>query len=207
MDERTVSHYDAYAREMSSRYETADMSQLHTMLLRYLPQRRASVLELGCGSGRDAAFLLANGYDVTGVDASAGMIAEAARIHPELAGRVSCAAVPFPEDSPLLLRSFDAVFSNAMFMHIPDGDLQLTGLQVRRMLRPGGALFLSVSVDRSGLTDDRDAHDRLFRERPPERLRQLFEGLGFTLVAQHESSDSLSRPEIRWVSLVFRAPP
>jgi len=144
MDGKTVSHYDTHAREASARYESADMSRLHAMLLRHLPPKGASVLELGCGSGRDAAFLQANGFDVTAVDASPGMIAEAARLHPELAGGLSCAAVPFPGDSPLLRRSFDAVFSNAMFMHIPDPELPLVVEQVRRMMRRGGAVVIGA---------------------------------------------------------------
>jgi SAM-dependent methyltransferase len=205
VDERTILHYDARCREISARYESADMSRLHTVLLRYLPPKGASVLELGCGSGRDAAFLLANGYEVTAVDASAGMVAEATRIHPELSGRVSCAAIPFPGDSPLLLRTFDAVVSIGMLMHIPDAGLSDTVLQIRRLLRPGGVLFVDVSVGRTGLRNERNGTGKLFRERPPEELRLLFERHGFTFIARCESPDAFARPALRWVSLVFRA--
>lgn len=206
MDEKTVSRYDTHARETSARYEAADVSRLHVMLLRHLPPRGASVLELGCGSGRDAAFLEANGYDVAAVDASSGMIAEASRLHPELAGRLSCAAVPVPDGSPLLRCSFDAVFSNAMFMHIPDPELPLVVHQIRRMLRPGGIVIISVSVGRGGLTDNRDGTGRLFRERQPEELRLVFERVGLAFVTQDEPSDADDRPSLRWVTLVFRSP-
>ncbi|MCX7031268.1 MAG: methyltransferase domain-containing protein [Spirochaetes bacterium] len=204
-DERTVSRYDSHARELSRRYESADMSQLYTMLLRYLPPKGASVLELGCGSGRDAAFLLASGYEVTAVDASAGMVAEATRFHPELAGRVSCAAIPFPADSPLLQRSFDAVVSIAVFMHIPDNDLAAAASQLRVLVRQGGILFLEVSSGRQGLQAERDGKGRLFRERRPEEYRLLFERHGFVFVGKDGSSDSRCHPSLRWVSLVFRA--
>jgi SAM-dependent methyltransferase len=203
MDAKTVSHYDTHAREQSSRYESANLSPLYTFLLQHLTPRGASVLELGCGSGRDAAFLLANGYDLTGIDASAGMVAEATRIHPELAGRVSCAAVPVSDDSPLLLRTFDAVLSIAMFMHIPDPDLPTVVLQVRGLVRPGGALILDVSVGHAGLKAGRDARGRLFLERTPEEYRRIFEHNGFNFAAQRSTVDSLSRPYLRWVSLVF----
>jgi heptosyltransferase-3 len=201
--ERTIFRYESHAQELSRRYESADMSQLYSRLLRYLPSKGASVLELGCGSGRDAAFLLASGFELTAVDASAGMIAEATRAHPELAGRVSCAAVPFPADSPLLRRSFDAVVAIGMFMHIPDAGLPDTVLQIGRLLRPGGVLFIDVSVGRTGLQNERDGTGRLFRERPPGELQLLFEKHGFTLVARCESPDTLGRSGLRWVSLVF----
>jgi heptosyltransferase-3 len=206
VDHRTIQQYDLYARQFSDRYESADMSRMHELLLRHLPARGASILELGCGSGREAAFLLSHGYEVTAVDASSGMIAEAGRIHHELAGRLVHAAVPFPPGSPLLLRSFDAVVSTAMFMHLPDDGLLDTALQIRRVLRPGGVLFVEVSTGRLGVRDGRDGNGRLFLERPPEEYRRIFENRGFLFVAQHESPDTLERPELRWVALVFRCP-
>jgi SAM-dependent methyltransferase len=203
-DDETIRRYDRDAKAFSERYETAELPRLHAMLLRNLPPQGASVLELGCGSGRDAAFLLSKGYEVTAIDASAGMVAEAGRLHPELVGRISCAAVPLPAGSPLVLRAFDAVFSNAMFMHLCDEDLRRTALQIRRMLHSGGVLVISVSVGREGLRGGRDGTGRLFLERPPKAYRQLFEGLGFSVVDRLEEPDSRERPGIRWVSMVLR---
>jgi SAM-dependent methyltransferase len=205
MDERTVAQYDRRAREMCLRYEAADLSGLHLRLASILPPR-ATVLEIGCGSGREAAFLRSRGYEITGIDASAAMVAEAIRIHPELAGTLSCAALPLPEHSPLLQRTFDAVVSVAVFMHVPDVELEGAADQVRALVRPGGILFLEVSRDRRNLDGDRDGTGRLFRERDPDEYRLQFERRGFVLVDRHESGDSLSRPGLRWVSLAFRAP-
>jgi hypothetical protein len=64
-------------------------------------------------------------------------------------------------------------------------------------------LFIDVSVGRTGLQDERDGTGRLFRERPPGELQLLFEKHGFTLAARRESPDTLGRPALRWVSLVF----
>ena len=58
MDRQTLDYYNENAEKLAELYETADMSELHSLLLRFLPQR-ASVMEIGCGSSRDAAFLLA----------------------------------------------------------------------------------------------------------------------------------------------------
>jgi SAM-dependent methyltransferase len=202
MDARTVAWYDDHAAAACDRYEAADLPGLHARLLRCLPPG-ASVLEIGCGSGRDAVFLLSHGYDVSGVDASAAMIAEAARLHPELAGRLACAAFPLPEQAPLLQRRFDAVISIAALMHVPEAELEAAAAQVRILVRPGGILFLDVSRDRPGLREDRDGSGRLFVERLPDEYRLLFERHGFSLVAQHASAGSRSRPRPSWVSLAF----
>ena len=114
MDQSTVDYYDRNAQACGTKYESADMSHLDHLLLRHLPEKSARVLELGCGSGREAAFLQQSGHEVYGVDASAGMIEEALRRHPELAGRLSCDAVPLPEGSRLLSETFDAVLAIAL---------------------------------------------------------------------------------------------
>jgi len=144
VDQKTIQYYENHALECSRKCESANMSHLDHLLLRHLPDKGARVLELGCGPGREAAFLLRSGYDVTGIDASRGMIDEALRGHPELTGRLSCEAVPLPEDSRMLSESFEAVIAVALFMHIPDQDLFETAFQVKRMLGPHGVLFIGI---------------------------------------------------------------
>jgi len=204
MDQATIDYYDRNARSCGARYESADMSHLDHLLLRHLPERGGRVLELGCGSGREASFLLKSGHDVHGIDASQEMIEEALRRHPELTGRLSREAVPLAEGSSLLSESFDAVLAIALLMHIPDSELFETIRQLKRMLPPLGVVFVSVSsgrpdVDASG----RSQGGRLFRERPAEELQLLFERLGFRLAARYQTPDSLQR-EMLWSSLVFQ---
>ena len=204
MDQATVEYYDRNAGSCGARYESADMSHLDHLLLRHLPERGARVLELGCGSGREAAFLLQSGHDVYGLDASEGMIEEALRRHPELAGRLSREVVPLPEGSRLLSERFDAVLAIALLMHIPDSELFEAILQWKRVLRPLGVIFISVSTGRPGVdADGRGQGGRLFRERPPEELQLLFERLGFRLAARYQTPDSLQRGML-WNSLVFQ---
>jgi len=85
MDQSTIDYYNENAEKLAALYETAEMSIFHSLLLRFLPEK-ASVLEIGCGSGRDAAFLIAKGYDVAAIEAYPNMIEVALRLHPELAG-------------------------------------------------------------------------------------------------------------------------
>lgn len=59
------------------------MSFVQRLLPRHLPER-CTVLEIGSGSGREAAFLTSHGYNVAGIDASANMVADALVRHPKL---------------------------------------------------------------------------------------------------------------------------
>ena len=69
MDQLTTAYYDANAPAVAERYEQAEMVRLHQLLLAHL-RSGSRILEIGCGSGREASFLLANGHDITAVDAS-----------------------------------------------------------------------------------------------------------------------------------------
>ena len=55
MDRQTLDYYNENAEKLAELYETADMSAVHSLLLPFLPEK-VSVLEIGCGSGRDAAL-------------------------------------------------------------------------------------------------------------------------------------------------------
>jgi SAM-dependent methyltransferase len=204
MDQATVDYYNGNAAACAAKYESADMSHLDHLLLRHLPEKDARVLELGFGSGREAAFLLQNGHDVRAIDASAGMVEEALRRHPQLSGRLTCEALPLEEGSRLLGESFDAVLAIALFMHIPDSDLFETIFQLKRLLKPRGTAFISVSVGREGVDSaGRGRGGRLFRERSADELLLLFERVGFRLTARYETPDVLER-DMLWCTLVFQ---
>src|SRR6056297_3832317 len=98
-DDPTIRYYDANSPELSRRYESADVMSLQERLIEtFEPGSR--LLEIGCGSGREAAFLLARGYEVYCVEASRGMIDRAHEYHPELKGRIFQGRVPggMPEE-------------------------------------------------------------------------------------------------------------
>lgn len=203
MDSATLTAYNTQAAKLTSSYESANLSTIHALLMRHLSPPPAAILDLGCGSGRDAAFLHARGYAVTALDASPAMLKEITIRHPELAGRLQEKSFPLPPDDPLLAAPFDAVTCFAMLMHVPDHDLFECARQFSLLLKPGGVLIFSVSTGRTGLVDNRDEMGRLYIERPPDQLRQLLEELGFRLLARQEQPDFQGR-SLTWTVLVMR---
>jgi ubiquinone/menaquinone biosynthesis C-methylase UbiE len=77
MDEATIAYYDKHAVTVSDKYEKVNMTFIQRKLLCYLPMK-GNILEIGSGSGRDAAFLVSEGFDLTIVDPSIEMLKRAA---------------------------------------------------------------------------------------------------------------------------------
>ena len=102
-----------------------------------------TVLELGCGTGNDAARLAREGYQVTAIDLSAEAIATARdRFGDAVRFLVADIArpLPFPE------ASVDAVMSNVALHMFPDRVTRLVFAEIRRLVRPGGLFLFHVNA-------------------------------------------------------------
>ena len=147
MHEPTIQYYDKNAKPLSAQYEEANVNDLHAMLERWLPDR-GTVLEVGCGTGREAAWMAARGLDVTATDASAAMLAEAKKNPNAASVRFEQACFPMKEGSPLLQKRFDAIVCIAVLMHVPDNDLFDMLFQMRELLNPGGRVICSFCLEK-----------------------------------------------------------
>lgn len=96
------------------------------------PQSGEKILDLGCGTGQLADEIAASGAEVTGIDASAEMVAKAKSAYPELHFEQQN-GTGFELDA-----SFDAIFSNATIHWINEPEKVIA--QMYKHLKPGGRL-------------------------------------------------------------------
>jgi SAM-dependent methyltransferase len=99
---------------------------------------RGRGLDVGCGTGALAARLAGSGYDMVGVDPSAGMLEVLRRRFPHLqVAQAPGTALPFPDDD------FDLVCSVAVMHHLEDPHLvRATLAEMVRVARPGGRVLV-----------------------------------------------------------------
>jgi SAM-dependent methyltransferase len=202
MDDNTRRYYREQAENLAEMYDAANPSYLK-QLMTLLPGGSWRILDVGCGTGRDMARLMAAGYDAVGVDSSAEMV-EAGRLKytvPDRALRVDS----LPDLSSLGNEQFDAVLCAAVLQHIVDSDLPAAIRRLRSLITPGGCLVLSVPVAYPLAGPAVDHQGRLFHLRAPEQYVSFLEGLGLALITSYDEEDGLGRPERLWRVLVFRA--
>ncbi|MGH3198009.1 MAG: class I SAM-dependent methyltransferase [Streptosporangiaceae bacterium] len=116
-----------------------------------LPLREAGVrtiLELGCGTGNDAARLAGEGYSVTATDLSGEAIDQA---RARFGSMVRFAVADMTRRLPFPSGGFDAVMSNVAMHMFPDGVTRAVFAEVGRLVRPGGLFLFHVNAleDRS----------------------------------------------------------
>lgn len=133
-----VTYYDAESADRSRRpvpeWRTAAQEEF---LARLADERRRTVLEVGCGPGRDGTAIAAAGFGYTGTDLSPGMV-EVARTAGLDARVASATDLPFDDDS------FDAAWSMSMLMHLDDAELDLALAQISRVLVPGAPFAVGM---------------------------------------------------------------
>ena len=134
-----------------------------------LPLREAGVrtiLELGCGTGNDAARLAGEGYAVTAIDVSGEAIGQAKARSGSVA-RFMVAdmtrRLPFPD------AGFDAVMSNVAMHMFPDAVTRAVFAEVGRLVRAGGLFLFHVNA-----LEDRPlrARSRPARELEPDYVAE-----------------------------------
>src|SRR4029078_8166996 len=144
------------------------------------PGRTADV---GCGSGREVAFLAANGFDAVGYDASDALLEQARLRYPRL--RFATAALPELKGVPDA--GFDNVLCETVIMHLRRPQILDAVRRLFAVLKPGGILYLSWRVPVC-VADQRDPHGRLYAAFESALILEAIDGL----VARLNNSEPLS---------------
>jgi ubiquinone/menaquinone biosynthesis C-methylase UbiE len=131
-----------------------------------------TVLDAACGTGKYFAMVLESGRRVVGTDQSTGMLARARARHPQVPlERVGLQELAFEGE-------FDAVMCIDAMENVPPEDWPRVLANLRRALRPGGRLYLTVEeVDDAEL--DRAFADATARGLPVVRGEETGKEAGY----------------------------
>ena len=184
MDRKTVAAYEAAAAAFAQDWHAQPApADLHAAVLRFFrPGGRTA--DIGCGSGREVAWLSANGYDAVGYDAADALLEQARLRYPKLCFE----AAMLPQLAGLPDGAFDNVLCETVIMHLPRGEIAPAVRRMLALLKRDGMLYLSWRV--SGGADRRDAGGRLYTAVALPLIRQALEGAAVLLDEEVTSASS-----------------
>ncbi len=192
----TLQHYDQRAEDFWQGTRAHDVSQNVAALLRHIEAHPPfSILDFGCGPGRDLKTFAGLGHVAVGLEGSARLAA--------MARRYSGCEVLEQEFLRLDLPpgGFDGVFANASLFHVPSQELPRVLLQVRAALKPGGVLF---SSNPRGENQEGWNRGRYGAYHDLEGWRRHLSAAGFVELEHYYRPAGLPRAQQPWLASVWR---
>lgn len=190
----TIRHYNEHAEEFIADTVAVNMEPLYLPFLECIPQG-GSILDAGCGSGRDTKAFQERGYEVTAIDASARMVEAASRLTSAPVRQMRFQEMDWDEE-------FDGVWACASVLHVPRSEIGDVLRRFVRALRPAGVAFLSFKRG----DGERQVAGRHFTDFTKDVLtKYVLECPGLEMVRLWGSNDQrLGREGEEWVSVIAR---
>ena len=196
--QRTLTHYDDHALEFWQGTREHDVSQNIQALLQAIEAPPPwTLLDFGCGPGRDLKTFKQLGHVAIGLEGAA-RLAAMAREHS------GCEVL---EQNFLALAlpaaSFDGVFANASLFHVPGVALPRVLGDLFAALKPGGVLF---SSNPRGQGQEGWNGERYGAFHDIDGWRSYLLAAGFAELAHYYRPPGLPRDRQPWLASVWRKP-
>ena len=194
-----VAWYDENAEAIVERHESIAPEKVNDWLEDILPNQPSLVLDVGAGSGRDAAWLASRGHQVIAVEPSEQMRARGVRLHGTDKIRWINDRLPGLENVHRLGISFDFILLNAVWMHVLPTNRRRAFRKLVTLLKPGAWMAISFrQADPGDLRSMFPCH--------VDELEQLARIHGTFIERVETANEELTRPGIEWTRVIIRLP-
>src|SRR3546814_10754539 len=137
-----LSGYVSASAELTPRFEAISTADLFAPVRERLPTMATRVVDIGAGTGRDAAWFAGNGHQVLAVEPVQELRAAGIALHKDV--RITWLDDRLPELSAVMQEPrFDLVILSAVWQHLDEDDRAVAIRHLGKMTSHGGLLLLS----------------------------------------------------------------
>ncbi|WP_446215805.1 class I SAM-dependent methyltransferase [Micromonospora sp. IBHARD004] len=199
MAPRGITGYAEVADTLARQYESVSFGEVHREVLHLFPERPSQVMDVGAGTGRDAAALSALGHRVVAVEPTAELRNHGRRLHPDM--DIDWVDDALPDLAVIHRRGlrFDLILVTAVWMHLDRAERDTSMRRLGNLLEPGGQMILSV---RHGPVP---AGRRMY-DVPARETIALAREYRLDVVHSSRRSDLHGRADVSWTLLGLRRP-
>ena len=190
---QTIQYYDQNAIDFVENTQNVDFHVIQDEFLGKLPEG-ASILDLGCGSGRDTKYFLEHGYRVDAIDGSAELCALAS----EYTGiPVKCQLFQELDASEV----YDGIWACSSLLHLSYGELDEVLHRIENALKAQGILYMSFKY---GVFEG-ERNGRYFLDFTEEKLEQLLKKhIGLQQLRSFHTEDVRPDRKEEWLNLFLQ---
>jgi len=194
--DRTLDHYHARAEAFWEGTRNHDVGQNIEALLRHiLVPPPCTILDLGCGPGRDLGTFVQRGHRAIGLE-GAPALAAMARAHSGCeVWQQDFLGLDLPDCH------FDGIFANASLFHVPRQELPRVLGQLHAALKPEGVLF---SSNPRGNNQENINGERYGAYYDLPTWRSYLTAAGFDELEHYYRPPGLPREQQPWLASVWR---
>ena len=187
-------YYEINAKRYAEETFSADMSEQYQRFLPLLKER-ATILDVGSGSGRDACYFQKQGYQVTALEPSKNLCREIRKV---FSGEIVCSDIQSYRPD----KKYDGIWACASFLHLQEKEVLRFFEKIDLYLNDNGIVYLS---GKNGIPTGEAGDGRYFLE--------FTEGLVEQILAVNErmkmeelwyTEDVSGREGFRWMNVVFK---
>lgn len=190
----TKNYYQENSQDFFSSTVSADVSELYDHFLKYVPEK-GTILDFGCGSGRDTKAFLDRGFKAEAIDGSE----ELCKLASEFTGTtVRC--MDFMDFD--LKDRYDAIWACASLLHANSTDLPIILTKLKEALHTGGVMYLSFKYGEF----EGERNGRFFLDMTEATFRKILDQVpGLSIVEEWTSEDARPDRDDRWYDVVIKS--
>lgn len=194
--------YHQNAEAFVAQYESVSAEQVHQSWLHLLPSAGSAsfALDVGAGSGRDARFLVAHGFQVVAVEPADNLRHAAMALANTEKIRWLADELPALSQVQALAQEFTLILLSAVWMHLTREQRVASLLTLTTLLAPQGLLV--ITLRHGSFSDGRVTH--------PVSASEIE-----TIIRQHQlalkhvfvsdlNTDALGRGDVAWQTVVLK---